>query len=155
MGINIATTPARTDPHLGDLRQWLARNPHFDPDGSDLHASAVADGFDWDGLDRAALIPLLRGYQRLHRLHQPPEQIHELLGLGYRSAVEIAQVPHWRFVQRHGETLGGPAAADLLHRRACRIRMRALHAWATVRGSVASRWTRALRFNNVSAATMK
>lgn len=136
---------APRDESLASFSAWLAQHPALDPALGDSPAAHGTEPPEWQPADRERFEPLLNSLRRLHRLHPDRDAALHLLGSGYSSALGVAAVPRPAFVRRHAAALGGEEVAEVVHRRATRVRTQVLHAWATVRSTVASRWNRALR----------
>ena len=95
---------------------WLGQNESVSLDGLDLGRPEVADRLDWTGLEQAALVPVLRVFQRLRAVHTTTEGALALLREGYTSACDIARTPCGEFAERMAPALGGDQAlARRLH----------------------------------------
>lgn len=143
---------APRDESLASFSAWLAQHPALDPALGDSPAAHGTEPPEWQPADRERFEPLLHALRRLHRLHPDRDAALHLLGSGYTSALGVAAVPRPAFVRRHAAALGGEEVAEVVHRRATRVRTQVLHAWATVRSTVASRWNRALRTDAAGTA---
>jgi hypothetical protein len=109
----------------GKLQDLYARNPQFQVQTFDFNNSAALSQLAWGSSDREEILPLLKSYQRLLKLHPDERAADVLLARGFTSAQQIARAPERRFARELGPDLdtldgGGDGArlALLIHRNA-------------------------------------
>ncbi len=90
---------------IQQLYQLRAQNPATNLGTLPLHDAAAMQQLNWNGLDPAAVLPLLLAYQRLWRLCPDEEVVALLLDKGMTSAHQIASMSLGQFRMRVGTAL--------------------------------------------------
>lgn len=114
---------------LDGLQCLVEANPSVDWRAVALDESGLA-ALDWRELEREALMPLVKAYQRLVRILPPGEDRRALplLGSGLHSAIQIADLPRDEFARRWAALFPGDDALGLaVHRAAISRRSILLH----------------------------
>lgn len=100
--------------------QWLIEaNPAVDWRAIALDEAGLA-ALDWRELEREAMVPLVKAYQRLVRILPPGEEPRALplLESGLHSAIQIAGIPRDEFARRWAALFPGDDALGLAVHRA-------------------------------------
>lgn len=107
----------RTD--LAGLHQLIVINPSVDWRTVALDEAGLA-ALDWRELEREALVPLVKAYQRLVRILPPGEERRALplLESGLHSAIQIADISRDEFARRWAALFPGDDALGLAVHRA-------------------------------------
>lgn len=100
---------------LDGLRHLVEANPAVDWRTITLNDAQSLDVLDWCGLEREALTPLLRAYQRLAHILPVSEERRALalLGSGLHSAIQIAGLPRDTFLHQWSALFPGEVALGL------------------------------------------
>jgi hypothetical protein len=114
----------------GDLRRvqcLIEANPSIEWRAIALDDAGLA-ALDWRELEREALVPLVKAYQRLVRILPVGEERRALplLESGLHSAIQIADIPRDEFARRWAALFPGEDALGLAVHRAALSRRSAL-----------------------------
>jgi hypothetical protein len=112
---------------LDELQRLIAASLSVDWRAVALDEAGLA-ALDWRELEREALVPLVKAYQRLVRILPPGEEPRALplLESGLHSAIQIADLPRDEFARRWAALFPGDDALGLAVHRAALSRRSAL-----------------------------
>jgi hypothetical protein len=139
------------------IQAFLAANPTINLQKVNLLKPESIQNLNWTDLDQEALLPQLKGLQRLTRLTGDIETAEALYENGLHAAVQIASIPQHKFVAQYAglfkETQGTPVEqAKLVHQRALARKSQAVLTYTAIAQHQEPHY-RATRFANLSAAT--
>lgn len=144
------------------LETFYRHNPAFDIVQANLTGQSELAGLNWQDVEQAPTLEVLKQYQRLLRLYPDPAVAQALLRpmaddhaaqdtqpAPLHSAQAIAAIPQGQFVQSYSTLVGDPAIALEIHRNAITIVAKTQLLWANVQNLIASPHFRAMRVNNL------